>query len=148
MTSDSSANGTFDIGFGAMSADAAIMETGKVSLDVYTSQERFDREKEMFGRIWLNIAETAELASPGDWIARDVKVRSASVILVRGKDMTIRAFHNICSHRGMKLVWDEKGRFASRHRARCPASAGAGTRTRHCGTRVGWDHRGIDVRRL
>src|ERR1700744_4713931 len=89
MSVEASANGIFDIGFGAMAADPAIMETGKVSLDVYTSQERFDREKEMFGRIWLNISEAAEIPNAGDWIARDVKVRSASVILVRGKDMVI-----------------------------------------------------------
>jgi phenylpropionate dioxygenase-like ring-hydroxylating dioxygenase large terminal subunit len=37
-------------------------------------------------------------------------VRSASVIIVRGKDGEIRAFYNICSHRGMKLVWEAKGR--------------------------------------
>jgi phenylpropionate dioxygenase-like ring-hydroxylating dioxygenase large terminal subunit len=110
MTLESSANGTFDIGFGAMAADAAIMETGRVSLEVYTSQERFDREREMFGRVWLNVAESAEIPNAGDWVVREVKIRSASVILVRGKDLAIRAFHNMCSHRGMKLVWDQKGR--------------------------------------
>jgi phenylpropionate dioxygenase-like ring-hydroxylating dioxygenase large terminal subunit len=109
MSPISSPSGTFDIGLGTMQADPAILETGKVSLEVYTSQERFEREKELFGRIWLNVAESAEIPNPGDWIVREVKVRSASVILVRGKDMAIRAFHNICSHRGMKLVWDDQG---------------------------------------
>jgi phenylpropionate dioxygenase-like ring-hydroxylating dioxygenase large terminal subunit len=110
MTLEACVDDLFDIGFGEMAADPTIMETGRVPLEVYTSQERFDREREIFGRIWLNIAEAAELPNAGDWVVRDVKVRSASIILVRGKDMTIRAFHNICSHRGMKLVWDQKGR--------------------------------------
>lgn len=100
----------FDIGTGSLVPDPQIMETGKVSLDVYTSQERFQREKEVFGRTWLNIAEADEIPNPGDWIVRDVKIRSVSAVIVRGKDMKIRAFHNICSHRGMKLVWEDKGR--------------------------------------
>lgn len=103
-------NGTFDIGTGPLAPDPEIMRTGKVELDVYYAQERFEAEKEVFGRVWLNIAEAAEIPNPGDWIVREVKVRSASALIVRGKDGEIRAFHNICSHRGMKLVWDDKGR--------------------------------------
>lgn len=100
---------TFDVGTGMLEADAAIMETGKVDLSVYTSRERFDAEKEVFGRVWLNIAETAEIPNVGDWIVREVKIRSSSIIIVRGKDNLIRAFHNICAHRGMKLVWNTSG---------------------------------------
>jgi phenylpropionate dioxygenase-like ring-hydroxylating dioxygenase large terminal subunit len=101
---------TFDIGTGPLQPDPDIMSTGVVDLSVYTSQERFEAEREIFGRVWLNIAETAEIPNPGDWIVRDVKCRSASIILVRGRDNEVRAFHNICSHRGMKLAWDDKGR--------------------------------------
>ena len=100
---------TFNVGTGVIEADAAIMETGKVDLSVYTSQERFDAEREVFGRVWLNIAEAAEIPNAGDWIVREVKIRSSSIIIVRGKDNLIRAFHNICAHRGMKLVWDTSG---------------------------------------
>lgn len=110
----------FDIGTGPLCADPAIMETGKVDLSVYTAQERFEAEKEVFGRVWLNIAEEGEIPNAGDWIVRDVKVRKASIIIVRGKDMKIRAFHNICSHRGMKLVWDKEGRGG---RFACPYHA-------------------------
>ena len=105
-----SANGTFDIGTGPLIPDVAIMETGMVDLGVYHSKERFEDERKMFGKVWLNICETAEIPNPGDWIVREVKIRSTSVILVRGKDNEVRAFHNVCSHRGMKLVWDDKGR--------------------------------------
>jgi phenylpropionate dioxygenase-like ring-hydroxylating dioxygenase large terminal subunit len=100
---------SFDVGTGPLVPDPKIMETGHVDLSVYTSQERFERERDMFGRVWLNIAEAAEIPNAGDWIVRDVKIRSVSAIIVRGKDMKIRAFHNICAHRGMKLVWGDKG---------------------------------------
>ena len=100
----------FDIGTGPLEPDPYIMETGRVDLDVYTSQERLEQERELFGRIWLNVAEANEIPNPGDWVVREVAIRSVSALIVRGKDMKIRAFHNICSHRGMKLVWDKKGR--------------------------------------
>src|SRR5690606_15064449 len=84
--------------------------TCKLPLDVYYSRDRFEAERRAFGKVWLNIAEEGEIPGAGDWIVREVKIRSASIIIVRGKGMTIRAFHNICSHRGMKLVWDDKGK--------------------------------------
>ncbi|CAM4105572.1 Phenylpropionate dioxygenase-like ring-hydroxylating dioxygenase large terminal subunit [Novosphingobium lubricantis] len=100
----------FDIGQGEIMATPEILEGGRIEPDAYNSRERFEAEREMFGKVWLNIAEAGEIPNPDDWIVRDVTCRSVSAIIVRGKDMNIRAFHNICSHRGMKLVWDEKGR--------------------------------------
>src|ERR1700747_3416139 len=100
----------FAIGTGPLQANENILATGQITLDNYCSADRFALEREMFGKVWLNVAEAAEIPNPGDWIVREVKIRSVSGILVRGKDMQIRAFHNICSHRGMKLVWDEKGK--------------------------------------
>jgi Rieske 2Fe-2S family protein len=32
-----------------------------------------------------------------------------SILLVRGQDGNIRAFHSMCSHRGNSVVWDAKG---------------------------------------
>ncbi len=110
MDSEASSVPPFDIGTGTLSPDADMMATGRVPLDVYTSSERFEREREVFGRVWLNVAETAEIPDAGDWIVREVKIRSVSAIIVRGKDMKVRAFHNMCSHRGMKLAWADKGR--------------------------------------
>src|SRR3546814_8548921 len=101
---------SFDIGTGPLEPDPYIMETGKVDLGVYYTKDRFEAEKEIFGRVWLNVAEAAETPNPGDWVVRDVAVRSASVVIVRGKDKQVRAFHNICTHSGMKLVWVEYGR--------------------------------------
>jgi len=100
---------SFDIGMGSLAADAKIMQTGKVDLSVYFSPERFEREREIFGGVWLNIAEEREVPNAGDWIVREIKICSASVIIVRGKDMKVRAFHNVCAHRGMKVAWGNKG---------------------------------------
>jgi nitrite reductase/ring-hydroxylating ferredoxin subunit len=36
-----------------------------------------------------------------------------SVLIVRDSEGRLRAFHNVCTHRGTKLVWEESGRSAS-----------------------------------
>ena len=38
---------------------------------------------------------------------RSSQVVNTSIIVVRGMDGEVRAFHNICRHRGNKLVWND-----------------------------------------
>ncbi len=117
----------FDAGTGPLHPDDAIMETGEVSAEVYYDSQRFAAEKEIFRRTWLSVAEEDELPNTGDWVVREIRMLSTSAILVRGKDGVVRAFHNICAHRGMKLAWDEKGRggkFACPYHAWTYDSAG------------------------
>jgi len=47
------------------------------------------------------------LPRTGSYFTRELAVADTSLILVRGKDGQIRAFHNICRHRGNKLVWND-----------------------------------------
>jgi phenylpropionate dioxygenase-like ring-hydroxylating dioxygenase large terminal subunit len=112
----------FTLGSGTLQPDPVIMSTGHVDTAVYTSPERFAAETELFGKVWLNIADVADVANPGDWIVRDVHCRSASVLIWRDKQGKLRAFHNICTHRGMKLVWGESGNSL---RFSCPYHAWA-----------------------
>src|SRR3546814_2232479 len=104
---------TFYIGDGPREPNPEMMETGRIPVHVYTSAERFEREKEMFGRSWLYVGRVEEIPSSGDWFTKTIDILSVSAIIARGKDGEIRAFHNICSHRGMKLVWDQRGRGSS-----------------------------------
>lgn len=92
-----------------------------VSIDPYISEEYFELEREhLFKKAWLHVARENEIPNPGDFITRDIEIAKASVIIVRGKDMKIRAFHNVCSHRAARLVWAEKG---SQGRIICPYHA-------------------------
>jgi phenylpropionate dioxygenase-like ring-hydroxylating dioxygenase large terminal subunit len=101
---------SFNIGDGPMLPDPDIMETGRVPVEAYTSEAQFQLEREIFGRVWLFVGRVGEIPNAGDWMVRDIDVRSVSAIIVRGKDMKVRAFYNMCSHRGMKLLWEGKGR--------------------------------------
>ncbi len=59
----------------------------------------------IFNQHWIFVAVEPELPEPGDCIT--VEVGRASILLLRGDDMEIRAFHNVCRHRGAKLI-DER----------------------------------------
>lgn len=72
----------------------------------YTSQDVLDLDIEViFGNHWIFVGTEPELPEPGDCIT--VEIGPVSVLLLRGDDEEIRGFHNVCRHRGAKLV-DEK----------------------------------------
>jgi phenylpropionate dioxygenase-like ring-hydroxylating dioxygenase large terminal subunit len=84
--------------------------TGPIPIEPYVSREYFERERErIFRKLWLNIGRVEQIPRPGDYFVKDLAVCSTSLLVVRGKDGVIRAFHNMCSHRGNQLVWDAQG---------------------------------------
>ena len=87
-------------------------ELGEGPLDTerYYRPEFFKREREkIFKQCWLNVGREDEIPQPGDYFVRELEVCKTSVLVVRGKDGVIRAFHNMCSHRGNPVVWEDRG---------------------------------------
>ena len=83
--------------------------TAPIPAEPCVSPAYFEREREsVFRRTWLNVGRADEIPNAGDYVVRNLAVCNASLLIVRGKDGVVRAFHNVCSHRGNKLVWDEK----------------------------------------
>ena len=79
---------------------------GPVSLDDCVSREFYEKEREhVFRKNWLYVGRVERLPRKGSYFTRELGFASTSIIVVRGKDDVIRAFHNICPHRGNKLVW-------------------------------------------
>lgn len=69
----------------------------------YTDPAFFELEREhVFGKSWLFAAHEDELREPGDVLG--LEHLAAPVLLARGFDGEIRAFYNVCSHRGSRLV--------------------------------------------
>lgn len=84
--------------------------TGPVAIEPCISREYFELERErVFKRAWLNVGRVEEIPQVGDFLVRDLAVCQTSIVVARGRDGQIRGFHNMCSHRGNKLVWDSKG---------------------------------------
>ena len=82
-----------------------------IPASAYYDPEWFELERQaIFLRTWIEIGHVCELPEPGTWIRRDLEFANASLLIVRGKDGEIRAFHNVCSHRGTQLVEEESGK--------------------------------------
>ena len=74
----------------------------------YTRREFFEREFEhMWTKVWLLLGREDEIPQPGDWQREEVGPES--ILMVRQKDGSIKAFYNVCQHRGNRLVFDEQG---------------------------------------
>lgn len=74
----------------------------------YRSRDFFDLEWEhMWTKVWLLLGRESEIPEPGDWQREDVGPES--ILMVRQQDRGIKAFYNVCQHRGNRLVSDEKG---------------------------------------
>ena len=83
---------------------------------LYHSQAAFERDLDAIYRSeWVFAGCSAELPNPGDHIT--LQIGPDGVILVRGHDDEIRAFHNTCRHRGSKICLAERG---SSPRLVCP----------------------------
>jgi phenylpropionate dioxygenase-like ring-hydroxylating dioxygenase large terminal subunit len=84
--------------------------TGPIPIEPYISREFFEKEQALiFRKVWLNVGRVEQLPNPGDYFVKDLAVCKTSILIVRGKDGAIRAFHNMCAHRGNKLVADASG---------------------------------------
>lgn len=72
----------------------------------YTNPEISEFEKEaIFARTWQNIGHLGTLQKSGDHIVGSVA--DNPVIAVRGHDQKLRAFYNVCRHRGGPLALDD-----------------------------------------
>lgn len=85
--------------------------------DAYISQDVFEWEKRnFFERGWMCVGFAADIAKPGD--QRAESVGTGGVLLLRGQDSVLRAFANVCSHRGHELL--PCGETANHGRIICP----------------------------
>ena len=74
----------------------------------YFSQELFELECEtLFKTHWQFVCHVNEAADIGAYVTYDVAGERALVI--RGHDGILRAFHNLCRHRGSRIVPDARG---------------------------------------
>jgi glycine betaine catabolism A len=68
----------------------------------YRSEAVFALEKErIFCREWLCVARAEEFAAPG--AHRVLDILGESILLVRNREGALRAFYNVCRHRGSRL---------------------------------------------
>ena len=77
----------------------------------YTAPEIFDADlTHIYYREWLFALPTCQLEKTGSYMR--LKVGAYDVIVVKGADGEIRAFHNSCRHRGSILCEASQGQVA------------------------------------
>jgi Rieske 2Fe-2S family protein len=82
--------------------------TEPMSYEDSISAEYYEREKHaIFRRTWLNVGRIERLPRVGSYFTKDIAAADASIIVVRDEAGDVRAFHNMCRHRGNKLVWND-----------------------------------------
>ncbi len=84
--------------------------TDPIPIAPYTSAEHFELERDrIFKKVWLFASRIEKIPNPGDFHVVDLPICETSVVLVHGNDGEVRAFHNVCPHRGNKLAYDQSG---------------------------------------
>lgn len=87
----------------------------------YTHQAVFEYEKEaILARSWVCVGHRSELAENNAYVTRELI--GESIIIVRGRDAVLRAFYNVCPHRGHQLL---QGSGMAKNVITCPYHAWA-----------------------
>lgn len=96
--------------------------------EAYVAPSVFDAERErIFACEWVLVGREESVAAAGDFL--DVDVLGESVLVVRGEEGVLRAFFNVCRHRGCAVVLrgnvpdEQKGAPIAGHKdraIRCP----------------------------
>jgi Rieske 2Fe-2S family protein len=75
---------------------------------LYTDPASFAAEQAcIFESLWSAVARTGDLARPGQFTTK--QVGRESVVVVRGRDGALRAFLNVCRHRGARICLEPCG---------------------------------------
>ena len=77
----------------------------------YVSDDVFRREHErIFRKYWLCAGHQSRIPNAGDYFL--LNIFQESVIILRDKQGAVRAFHNVCRHRGTRICEETEGRFS------------------------------------
>jgi choline monooxygenase len=88
----------------------------RIPVDRYLSPAFFEQEmRDLWPRVWQLACTVDHVANPGDWYEH--RVGPVSVLIVRGDDGVLRAFQNVCLHRGSELC---SGSGSDLAEIRCP----------------------------
>lgn len=86
------------------------LDTSPIDVDYFLSANAYEYERSFhYKEAWLNVGHMQQLSRPGDFFCAQMDFASASIVIVLGRDRQLRAFHNVCSHRGARIVRQESG---------------------------------------
>jgi choline monooxygenase len=90
----------------AFRADAPLAEAETPPAAWYTDARLYDRERErVFFRSWQPVGRLDQVGAPGRFFAAEVA--GEPLVVARGEDGVLRAFYNVCRHRGAVVAAGE-----------------------------------------
>ncbi len=76
--------------------------------DFYTDESVFNDEmKKIYFKQWLMVDHISRIKNAGDYFVFEAE--KESIIIIRGRDDEVRAFYNVCTHRGSRICLEEEG---------------------------------------
>jgi phenylpropionate dioxygenase-like ring-hydroxylating dioxygenase large terminal subunit len=91
-------------------------EPSELPASVYLDPERFEQERQkVLNRTWQIVGRSSEIAKPGDHLVWEG--HGESIVVTRRRDGGVAGFHNVCQHRGARIV-KESGTGARRFNCR------------------------------
>jgi Rieske 2Fe-2S family protein len=88
----------------------------------YASDAVYEEERErLFFGGWVCIGRASEISAPGEYLVRELA--GESIFVVRNREAELRAFYNVCAHRGTMLLDDEPGCGQLGKALKCPYHA-------------------------
>ncbi len=86
----------------------------------YTDAALFKAELDgLFSKMWVYAGRADEIQRPGQFVIREIN--GHNIVVTRNAADQVRAFHNICRHRGTRICVDAVGQFAGS--IQCPYHA-------------------------
>ena len=83
--------------------DRVAARAASIGADCYIDAGYLEVEREqIFRRSWQYVCHEESLREPGSYVTACIQERS--VVAVRGRDGVLRAFYNVCKHRGHELL--------------------------------------------
>ena len=77
----------------------------------YVAPELFGEELEkIFARRWLCVGREDQISQPGQFFLQ--QIGTESIIVLRDRRGSLRAYYNVCRHRGTRLCEEHRGQFS------------------------------------
>ena len=88
-----------------------------IDVDAYISQDYAKAEQDkLWRKVWLQAGRVEELTEIGSYLTYEIGVDS--ILIVRTANDVISAYHNVCQHRGRRLVDTPDGAMNARGKTR------------------------------